>query len=110
MNDKYIIDGVEYSYGEEVEVRQSVYEGWEQVKLIEPELGNYTTIDEHGNYCSYKYIRKVQPRCEHVEFVMCDKCSPGKCFNAITQPTQTLSGQKAKLTLGDGTELNVTID
>ena len=92
--DKYIIDGVEYSYGEEVEVSDF---GNKWVKRIlvgyiknstkpiicvsdgfEKEFKN---ADEFETY-TWKYIRKIQP---------------------------TLSGRTAKLILEDGTEYSVTL-
>jgi len=92
--DKYIIDGVEYSYGEEVEVGLNntvwvkrifvvyiknakdpiicVSDGFEE----EFENGDKFYINK------WKHIRKIQP---------------------------TLSGRKAKLILDDGTEYSVTL-
>ena len=91
--DKYIIDEVEYSYGEEVEVRNDGY--WCKrifVGYIKNAIEPITCVTDYYreefkngekfdiNY--YTHIRKIQP---------------------------TLSGRKAKLILEDGTEYSVTV-
>ena len=95
--DKYIIDGVEYSYGEEVEVSDDG-NNWYKRIVVGYIKGSYNPIitvcpyfiddfkngDKFSTAC-YEYIRKIQP-------------------------TQSLSGRKAKLILDDGTEMNVTIE
>ena len=91
--DKYIIDGVEYSYGEEVEVRDDsnwgkrIFVGYIK-NSIEPIIcvsncseEEFKNADEFET-CNWRNIRKIQP---------------------------TLSGRKAKLILEDGTEYSVTL-
>ena len=92
--DKYIIDGVEYSYGEEVEVRcngdwvKRIFVGYiknSQEPIICVSDGfeyQFKNGDKFDTY-EWKYIRKIQP---------------------------TLSGKKAKLILEDGTGYSVTIE
>ena len=79
--DKYIIDGVEYSYGEAVEVSDDSKE-WKISKIVGVDSSrSYPIItEEHGNFLK---VRKIQP---------------------------TLSGRKAKLILDDGTEYSVTVE
>ena len=91
--DKYIIDGVEYSYGEEVEVRNDgywckrVFVGYIK-NAIEPIICVSDTFEKdfknEDKFDIYTWgkIRKIQP---------------------------TLSGRKAKLILDDGTEYSVTL-
>lgn len=82
--DKYIIDGVEYSYGEEVEVRDYDNEDWIHDFII-----GLNSSSIHKLICKmekWKQIRKLQP----------------------TQYTGT--SRKAKLILDDGTELNVVVE
>ena len=92
--DKYIIDGVEYSYGEEVEVRDD--SDWDKrifIGYIKNAILPIICVSDYGEkefkngevfYTStWKHIRKIQP---------------------------TLSGRKAKLILDDGTEYSVTIE
>lgn len=87
--DKYIIDGVEYSRGEEVEVGDKPFGfKWYVRKFIsyQPERENFKIKTDNfgsGTFENYEFIRKIK--------------SP-------------LSGRKAKLTIDDGTEMNVTID
>ena len=91
--DKYIIDGVEYSYGEEVEVSDD--NDWDKrifVGYIKNTYNPIICVSDYGEkefkngevfYTStWKHIRKIQP---------------------------TLSGRKAKLILDDGTEYSVTL-
>ena len=65
--DKYIIDGVEYSRGEEVEVSDlDIPMRWIPRKFIsyQPERENYRVRVEdveNGIFQNYKYIRKIQP-------------------------------------------------
>ena len=92
--DKYIIDGVEYSYGEEVEVRNDgywckrIFVGYIK-NTIEPIICVSDTFEKEfkneDKFDIYTWgkIRKIKP---------------------------TLSGRKAKLILDDGTEMNVTIE
>ena len=92
--DKYIIDGVKYSYGEEVEVRNDcdwykrIFVGYIK-NAIEPIICVSDAFEKefkNGNkFYTYewRYIRKIQP---------------------------TLSGRKAKLILEDGTEYSVTVE
>lgn len=100
MNNKYIIDGVGYEYGEEVEVRDySTFDSpnWETRILVgyiqgasSPFIvvsGNFYNDFRNGkefDVTFYNYIRKIQP-------------------------TLSLSGRKAKLIL-DGTEHTVTFE
>lgn len=79
--DKYIIDGVEYSYGDIVEVSDDGKE-WKISKIVGVDNSrNYHIItEEHGNFLK---VRKIKP---------------------------TLSGSKAKLILEDGTEYSVTVE
>ena len=91
--DKYIIDGVEYSYGEEVEVSsdddwvKKIFVGYiknEKVPII-CVIDYYKEEFKNGDEfrtTNWKHIRKIQP---------------------------TLSGRKAKLILDDGTEYSVTL-
>lgn len=93
--DKYIIDGIEYSYGEEVEVSLN-YHDWEKrifvgyiKNAIEPIIcvsdgfeNQFKNGDKFYTH-EWRYIRKIQP---------------------------TLSGRKAKLILDDGTEYSVTVE
>ena len=91
--DKYIIDGVEYSYGEEVEVRNDgywckrIFVGYIK-NAIEPIICVSDTFEKdfknEDKFDIYTWgkIRKIKP---------------------------TLSGRKAKLILEDGTEYNVTL-
>ena len=91
--DKYIIDGVEYSYGEEVEVRNDgywckrIFVGYIK-NAIEPIICVSDTFEKdfknEDKFDIYTWgkIRKIQP---------------------------TLSGRKAKLILDDGTEYSVTV-
>lgn len=91
--DKYIIDGVEYSYGEEVEVRNDgywckrIFVGYIK-NAIEPIICVSDTFEKdfknEDKFDIYTWgkIRKIQP---------------------------TLSGRKAKLILDDGTEYSVTL-
>lgn len=92
--DKYIIDGIEYSYGEEVEVSLNDHD-WEKrifvgyVKnAIQPIIcvsSGHKEKFKNGivfDIVYWKHIRKIQP---------------------------TLSGRKAKLILEDGTEYSVTL-
>ena len=91
--DKYIIDGVEYSYGEEVEVRNDgywckrIFVGYIK-NAIEPIICVSDTFEKEfkneDKFDIYTWgkIRKIQP---------------------------TLSGRKAKLILEDGTEYSVTL-
>ena len=94
MNDKYIIDGVEYSYGEEVEVSNSGYlykrifvgyikNATEPIICVVDSFENQFKNGDKFQTIVWRNIRKIQP---------------------------TLSGKKAKLILDDGTELNVTIE
>lgn len=85
--DKYIIDGVEYSYGEEVEVSMDckkwfkrVLIGYIQNAVLTPYITN--GLDDDKLKYLWIHIRKIQP---------------------------TLSGRKAKLILEDGTEYSVTV-
>ena len=91
--DKYIIDGIEYSYGEEVEVRD--YVDWEKrifIGYIKNAILPIICVDIYYEEqfkkgkefvtINWKHIRKIQP---------------------------TLSGRKAKLILDDGTEYSVTL-
>ena len=91
--DKYIIDGVEYSYGEEVEVSNGGY--WYKRIFVGYIKNSCSTIicvsngfekefknGDEFEICNWKHIRKIQP---------------------------TLSGRKAKLILEDGTEYSVTL-
>ena len=91
--DKYIIDGVEYSYGEEVEVSDD--NDWVKRIFVGYIKNAKDPIICVTDYCeeefkngdefrtiNWKYIRKIQP---------------------------TLSGRKAKLILEDGTEYSVTV-
>ena len=90
--DKYIIDGVEYSYGEEVEVGDDG--DWVKRILVGYIKNSYTPMicvdigyeeqfkkGKEFVTINWKHIRKIQP---------------------------TLSGKKAKLIL-DGTEYSVTL-
>ena len=91
--DKYIIDGVEYSYGEEVEVSDDndwdkrIFVGYIK-NSIEPIICVSDGDEENFKngevfYTSnWEHIRKIKP---------------------------TLSGKKAKLILEDGTEYSVTL-
>ena len=92
--DKYIIDGIEYSYGEEVEVRNDGY--WCKrifvgciKNAIEPIICVSDTFEKEfkneDKFDIYTWgkIRKIKP---------------------------TLSGRKAKLILDDGTEYSVTVE
>ena len=91
--DKYIIDGVEYSYGEEVEVRNDgywckrIFVGYIK-NAIEPIICVSDTFEKEfkneDKFDIYTWgkIRKIKP---------------------------TLSGRKAKLILDDGTEYSVTL-
>ena len=91
--DKYIIDGVEYSYGEEVEVRNDgywckrIFVGYIK-NAIEPIICVSDTFEKdfknEDKFDIYTWgkIRKIQP---------------------------TLSGRKAKPILDDGTEYSVTL-
>lgn len=94
--DKYIIDGIEYSYGEEVEVVNDYDGDWEKRIFVgyiknatEPIIcvsDDFENKFKNGdNFYTYewRYIRKIQP---------------------------TLSGRKAKLILEDGTEYSVTVE
>jgi len=93
--DKYIIDGIEYSYGEEVEVRDG------------------------GNYWEKRifvgYIKNATEPiicvsdCYEKEFKNEDKFDI-YTWGKIRKIKPTLSGRKAKLILDDGTEMNVTIE
>ena len=92
--DKYIIDGVEYSYGEEVEVRNDgywckrIFVGYIK-NAIEPIICVSDTFEKEfkneDKFDIYTWgkIRKIKP---------------------------TLSGRKAKLILDDGTEYSVTVE
>lgn len=92
--DKYIIDGIEYSYGEEVEV-SCENRHWETryfvgyIKGADCPIMCVSAISEEdyldkSKFLTYPwaFIRKIQP---------------------------TLSGRKAKLILDDGTEYSVTV-
>ena len=91
--DKYIIDGVEYSYGEEVEVRNDgywckrIFVGYIKnaiepiICVSDPFEKDFKNEDKFDIY-TWGKIRKIQP---------------------------TLSGRKAKLILDDGTEYSVTL-
>ena len=90
--DKYIIDGVEYSYGEEVKVSDDgtwgkrIFVGYIKNAIL-PIICVYDSNEKFKNgnkfdITIWKYIRKIQP---------------------------TLSGKKAKLILEDGTEYSVTL-
>lgn len=93
--DKYIIDGVEYSYGEDVEVRDNDSFDWDKrifvgyiKNSIEPIIcvsDCYEKEFKDGevfDIVNWEHIRKIQP---------------------------TLSSRKAKLILDDGTEYSVTV-
>ena len=94
--DKYIIDGVEYSYGEEVEVRGNDGFDWDK-RIFVGYIKNATEPiicvsdcyekefkdGEVFDIVNWEHIRKIQP---------------------------TLSCRKAKLILDDGTEYSVTIE
>lgn len=94
--DKYIIEGVEYSYGEEVEVRDNDSFDWEKRIFVGYIKNTYNPIicvsdGDEENFkngevfytSNWEHIRKIQP---------------------------TLSGRKAKLILDDGTEYSVTVE
>ena len=91
--DKYIIDGVEYSYGEEVEISDNddwvkrIFVGYiknatEPIICVSDCFEKEFKNGEVFNIVNWKHIRKIQP---------------------------TLSGRKAKLILDDGTEYSVTL-
>ena len=91
--DKYIIDGVEYSYGEEVEVGDDgdwdkrIFVGYiknatEPIICVTDYYEEEFKNGDEFRTINWKYIRKIQP---------------------------TLSGRKAKLILEDGTEYSVTV-
>ena len=91
--DKYIIDGVEYSYGEEVEVSDD---------------GTW------GKRIFVGYIKNAILPIICVDIYYEEQFKKGKEFVTINwkhihkiQPT--LSGRKAKLILEDGTEYSVTV-
>lgn len=79
--DKYIIDGVEYCQGEEVEVLDSKTGVW-LLDILQgvdsSQVRKFLCVSGH-----WEFIRKLQP---------------------------TLSGRKAKLTLDDGTEYSVVVE
>lgn len=87
MNNKYIIDGVEYEYGEEVEVDDLTTTLWKKTIIFGIDSSKkYPIITEDGYYLK---IRKIQP--------------------TLTQPTPSLSGRKATIIL-DGVEHTVTFE
>lgn len=92
--DKYIIDGVEYSYGEEVEVKDNgdwvkrIFVGYiknarQPIICVNVNYEEEFKNGEEFDTTYWKYIRKIKP---------------------------TLSGRKAKLILDDGTEYSVTVE
>ena len=106
--DKYIIDGVEYSYGEEVEVGDDG--DWDKrifIGYIKNAILPIICVDIYYEEqfkkgkefvtINWKHIRKIQPTSY--------KGSSGRFIYG----EQPLSGRKAKLILEDGTEYSVTL-
>ena len=93
--DKYIIDGVEYSYGEEVEVRGNDSFDWDKRIFI-----GYIKNATEPIICVSDTFEK--------EFKNEDKFDI-YTWGKIRKIKPTLSGRKAKLILEDGTEYSVTL-
>ena len=91
--DKYIIDGVEYSYGEEVEVSNGGY----RYKRI---FVGYIKNAKDPIICVTDYYREEFKNGEKFDI---------NYYTHIHKIQPTLSGRKAKLILEDGTEYSVTL-
>ena len=107
--DKYIIDGVEYSYGEEVEVGDDgdwdkrIFVGYiknatEPIICVSDCYEKEFKDGEVFDIVNWEHIRKIQPTSY--------KGSSGRFIYG----EQPLSGRKAKLILDDGTEYSVTVE
>ncbi len=117
--DKYIIDGVEYSYGEEVEVRDSNSNDWEKeifVAYIKNAFDGICCVQDRERFKKgicfdvsfWKYIRKLQPT--QIKGVTQIHINNPDGSISTYDIAQSLSGRKAKLTLDDGTEYSVVVE
>lgn len=122
MNNKYNIDGVEYEYGEEVEVTNDDIT-WHKETFIHHWVGEYGQNIIIVEKDTFPYIRKVRPKTnkERVIEYLDGAIKQGSTLPVMAQNlaeifdeiyerrTPSLSGRKATLIL-DGAEHTVTFE
>lgn len=104
--DKYIIDGVEYYQGEEVEVRDFIDSDWEKDFLYGIDSSVCKFVCESGNW---KYVRKLQTIIKTETSNQIHITIPND-RNYIYTISLLPSGRKTKLTLDDGTVYSVVVE